>query len=129
MIEGKVLSEMKKVWKEIAVSEARINLIAELIDKKLGFNTIEKFSLGLVYSLKSEKYKDKGEKPVRGVVQAALKVKHIDEVENCRELKRKREKMKLELGRKHHHPRSRKYKTIIEFLRREAWSEKQMNVR
>ena len=65
MIEGKVLSEMRKVWKEIAISEARINLIAELIAKNLGFNTIEKFSLGLVYSLRSEKLRGMGEKPVR----------------------------------------------------------------
>ena len=129
MIEGKVLSEMRKVWKETAVSESRINLIAELIEKKLGFNEIEKFSLGLVYSLKSEKLRDRGEQPVRGVVEAALRVKHKDEVEHCKELKRKRDHMKIELGRKHHHPRSRKYKTIVEFLRREAWNTKQVNVK
>ena len=93
MIEGKVLSEMKKVWKEIAVSEARINLLAELKYRNLGFNTIEKFSLELVYSLKSEKMKDK-EKPVKSVAEAALKVIYRDEVEHCKELKRRREKMK-----------------------------------
>ena len=88
-MEGKDLSEMRKVWREAATSEARIDLLAELMDKKLGFNDIEKFSLGLMYSLKSEKMKEQGEKPIRRVIEAALQVKYRDEVENCKELKMK----------------------------------------
>ena len=67
---------MRKVWREVATSEARIDLMAELMDKNLGFNEIEKFSLGLMYSLKSEKMKDQGDKPIRRVIEAALQVKY-----------------------------------------------------
>ena len=54
-LDGWELGGMTKLWKECAVSEARIKLIAELKNKKIGFNEIEQFGLGLKYSLKSRK--------------------------------------------------------------------------
>ena len=58
LVDGNDLSGMRKVWKDIAMSEERLNLLARLKELKLGYNEIQKFSLGLKYSLKSEKLKD-----------------------------------------------------------------------
>ena len=57
MIDGPDLSGMVKLWEDIATSEARLNLIAKLQDRDLGFVEVEKFSLGLKYCLKSDKMK------------------------------------------------------------------------
>ena len=49
--EGKVLGELSKLWQDIASSEARLKLMSDLKNKKLGFGEIETFSLGLEYNL------------------------------------------------------------------------------
>ena len=118
---GKVLSGMKKTWEDIALSETRLNLIAKLQERKLGFQEVEKFSLGLQYSLRSEKYQDKNKnkKLTVKIVQAAMKVKMKDEMVNNKELNRKREKMRRKLAETYH-PRSEKFKKIMRFLRQEA---------
>ena len=54
-MDGKDLSGMKTLWEDVATSETRLNLISRLKNKNLGFCEIEKFSLGLKYSLKSKK--------------------------------------------------------------------------
>ena len=53
IIEGKELGELKKLWKDIAGSEERLKLMSELKNRKIGFNEIEMFNLGLEYDLKS----------------------------------------------------------------------------
>ena len=40
-IEGISLGEMEKVWREIASTEMRINLMDNLIYNKVGFNDVE----------------------------------------------------------------------------------------
>ena len=112
IIDGKELSGMVKTWEDVATSEARLNLLARLKEKKLGFQEVEKFSLGLKYSLKSGKYQDNSEGPIKKVVQAAMELKLRDESSHCDELKRKREKMKRGIGEKYH-PRTEKYLKII----------------
>ena len=57
-IEGKDLSEMERLWEDIAASGVRIKLMLDLKQKKIGFNDIENFSLGLEYNLKSDKMKE-----------------------------------------------------------------------
>ena len=52
LVDGKELIGMVKMWQDVACSEARLNLLARLQEKKLGFNEVEKFSPGLKYSLK-----------------------------------------------------------------------------
>ena len=78
IIDGKELSGMVKTWEDIATSEARLNLLARLKEKNLGFQEVEKFSLGLKYSLKSGKYQDNSEGPIKKVVQAAMELKLRD---------------------------------------------------
>ena len=66
-IEGPELGEMCRIWKETATSEMRMRMMSELRGKKLGFNEIENFSLGLQFNFKSGKMKDQGEKPLEKV--------------------------------------------------------------
>ena len=67
-LDGKDSDDMCEIWSKTAVSEARIDMIADLKNKHLGFNEIEKFGLGLMYSLKSDKMQDQGEKKIRKVI-------------------------------------------------------------
>ena len=46
-LDGKDLGDMCEIWCETAVSEARVELIADLKSKNIGFNEIEKFGLCL----------------------------------------------------------------------------------
>ena len=62
-IEGEDLGEMKKVWRETAASEVRLTLLSEMKGKNLGFNEVEKYSIGLGYNFKSERMKMNQEKP------------------------------------------------------------------
>ena len=53
--EGPDLGELVKLWRDSACSEERLKLMTELRRRKLGFNEIEKFSLGLEYNLKDNR--------------------------------------------------------------------------
>ena len=109
IVDGPDLGEMVKIWRDVALSEARLNLLAKLREIKVGFNEVQRFGLGLKYCLKSEKMQDRGNKPILGVVRAAMDVKFRDETFLVMEKKRKREDWKRRLGRKHH-PKTDKYK-------------------
>ena len=102
IIEGKDLSEMRKIWQEAAISELRLNLMSALKNKNLGFREIENFSLGLMYNFKSNKLIDQNEKPIKGVVQEGMKVKMIDEKHHHRELNKLKNKERKRLGEKNH---------------------------
>ena len=58
IVDGQVLGDMMQAWKDTAVSDSRLNMIAELKQKNIGFNEIEQFGLGLKYAFKSEKLQD-----------------------------------------------------------------------
>ena len=77
--EGLDLSELTKLWRDIASSEERLKLMTELKKRKVGFNEIEEFSLGLKYNLKSEKMRDPSNKPTQKVTAAAMEMKMRDE--------------------------------------------------
>ena len=70
---------MVKVWKDTAMSEARLNLLTKLREIRIGYNEVQKFGLGLRYSLKSEKLQDRGNKPIFGIVKAAMDLNRRDE--------------------------------------------------
>ena len=86
-IEGQDLSEMTKLWTDIAASEVRTKLMSELKKKEIGFNDIENFSLGLEYHLKSDKMKGELTKPTKPIIKAAMGLKIRDEGYHQRELK------------------------------------------
>ena len=85
-IEGSDLGELRQLWQDIAASESRMILMSALMGKKLGFREIENFSLGLKYSFKSEKFRDQNNKPIEGVIRAAMQVKMTDEKQHHKEL-------------------------------------------
>ena len=116
IIDGKDLGDLRDTWRDTAASEARLKMITTLQKKKLGFNEIQQFGLGIKYSLKSEKMQDKCEKPVQKVIHAAMEVKKRDEIHHNRELKREREEKKKWLAKKHH-PKTKPYKKVIQYLR------------
>ena len=118
-MEGKDLGEMRQIWQDTAASEMRLNLMSALKDKNLGFNEIEGFSLGLSYGFKSEKMKEMKDKPIEKVIKAAMTVKMQDEIHHHYELTKKREIKKKRLREKHH-PNTKTYKKIIQYLRGEA---------
>ena len=64
IVDGQVLGDMIQVWKDTAVSDSRLNMIAELKHKNIGFNEIEQFGLGLKYAFKSEKLQETSNKMI-----------------------------------------------------------------
>ena len=96
-IEGPELGEMCKIWKDTATSETRMKMMTELRHRKLGFNEIESFSLGLQFNFKSGKMKEQGEKPLEKVIETAMKVKMTDEKHHHTELMKRKELKKKRL--------------------------------
>ena len=124
-IDGRDLGDLSNTWRNTATSEARLKMLTVLKKKKVGFNEIEQFGLGLKYNLKSDKMQDQGDKPVQKVIQAAMEVKRKDEILHNRELKREREEKKKWLAKKYH-PQTKTYKKVIQYLRHEAEKEKEI---
>ena len=122
-IDGRELGGMLKLWKECAISEARIKLIADLKMRKLGFNEIEQFGLGLKYSLKSKKLAEKNDKPIESVIQAAMKIKLRDEIHHNQEMKREKNTERRKLAKKHHQ-QTETYKKTMRYLKQEAEKER-----
>ena len=119
LVEGKELGELKRLWSDTASSEQRLKLMSELKKRKIGFNEVEMFSLGLKYDLKSEKLRHPSKNPTLKVVEAAMELKMRDEAQNHRELTKRKEKMRRWL-KKIHQYKIHQYKTVIRDLRREA---------
>ena len=118
-IGGKDLSELLKLWKDIARSEVRLKLMRELRKKDLGFNEIENFRLGLRYNLKSEKLREKSSKPIQKVIKSAMDLKMRDETNHLNEMKKQKEQRRKHLSRKYH-PNTVTHRKVIKFLRGEA---------
>ena len=118
-IGGGELGGMLKLWRECAISEARIKMIADLKNRKLGFNEIEQFGLGLKYSLKSRKLAENNEKPIESVIQAAMKLKLRDEIHHNQELKKDKNIERKKLARRHHQ-QTENYKRTMKYLKQEA---------
>ena len=116
--EGPDLGELKKLWREGACSEERLKLMTELRNRKLGFNEIEMFSLGLEYNLKSTKMKETS-KPTKKIIETVMEMKMRDEAQHLREIRKKKQKMGKWLE-KTVEPKIHQYKRMIKELRNEA---------
>ena len=92
--EGESLGEMEKVWCGIASTEMRIKLMENLINKKVGFNDVEMFNLGLESNMKSKSLKEEGKYRDTTVIVAAMERKRKDEVRYRRELIKKRNELR-----------------------------------
>ena len=128
IVDGQVLGDMIQVWKDTAVSDSRLNMIAELKHKNIGFNEIEQFGLGLKYAFKSEKLQETSNKPIKKVIQAAMQVKMKDEIHNNKELKKLKTKMKRRVAEQHH-PQTKQYKKLMTYLKQEAEKTRQIQKR
>ena len=59
MMEGpEISSEMMKVWKGIAASESRLELMKELKGLNVGFGEVENFNLDLSSKFRSRKFRE-----------------------------------------------------------------------
>ena len=56
-MEGPELRANIKLWRDIAASECRIQLMRELGKINVGFSDLENFNLGIISKLRSEKMK------------------------------------------------------------------------
>ena len=92
--------------------------MTELRNRKIGFNEIEMFSLGLEYNLKSTKMKD-SKKPTQKIVTTVMEMKIRDEAQHLREIRKKKQKIRKWLE-KTMEPKIHQYKRMIKELRREA---------
>ena len=133
--EGHNLGEVETVWKELAASEMRINLMENLQHYKVGFNDVEFFNLGIHYNAKMKTCNDKVDKKK---VEEVMKYKKKDEVKYMKKMLREkmkiRKKMEEELGRKNNEYR-RLMKHLNEVARkkkaelRDEYSKKVENLR
>ena len=125
-IDGLDLGGLLKLWKDCAASESRIELIAELKNKNIGFNEIEQFGLGLKYSLKSKQLVDKNEKQIEKVIQAAMRLKLKDEIQHNKEMKKEKNKERNRMARRYHQ-QTETYKKTMRYLRQEAEKTRRMS--
>ena len=114
------------MWRDSACSEERLKMMTELRRKRIGFNEIEMFSLGLQYNLKSDKMKDSSNMPNKKVTAAVMDLKLRDEAQHLKEMKRRKEMMRKWLERTTY-PKKYQYKQIIKKLRSEAETAREMS--
>ena len=110
-----------KLWKNVAESSARINLLKVLIKEKLGLNEIEKFNLGLQCKFKSNKFKNSEVQVTRKdgkFIQQTMKTKLADEQCYHRELVELKTKARREISRKLD-KNSRPYRRFMKMLNQE----------
>ena len=119
---GAVRREAVRIWSNVAVSEARVNLMQSLVREGRGLAELEVFNLNLEGRFKSKKFQEKvtSRQDLKGkMIGPIMKAKLADEQCNLRELTKVRTKARRvladQLGKN-----SRQYKKCIADLRQEA---------
>ena len=115
-----------KLWRNLAESSARINLLRALIKEGIGLNEIEGFNLGLRSKFKSNKFKNNATNQTgkNGKVRdQAMKCKLADEQCYYRELLELKNKARREIDKKLV-KNSRPYRRFMSKLREEELSRK-----
>ena len=110
-----------RVWKSIAESMARVNLLKALIKEGMGLAELEEFNLGVSSKFKSSKFKSKppSDPKVRKLVTGrAMKLKLADEQCLLRELCQERTHLRRNLAKKLI-KNSRPYRKLMSELRQE----------
>ena len=118
---GNSRREAGRIWRDLAVSEARINLLKVLIKEGRGLKEIEDFNMGLASKFKSKKFQKLNNQPsITGkAIVPVMKLKLADEQSYHRELVNIRNRYRKELA-KNLGNNSRKFKNMIADLRQEA---------
>ena len=111
------------IWRKLAESEARIHLMMELGDLKVGFPDVEEFCLDLERKYRATAtgdLRDRGEKsPEWQVVKVCMQLKMIDEKKVSNDLLGSKYRMMREIEDEHVN-NSRKRRNIVRNLRKEA---------
>ena len=99
---GKERRAKVKLWKNLAESSARINLLRILIREGIGLNEVEEFGMGLQSKFKSQKFKNSAKLTRKDgkIVEHAMKNKLADEQCYFRELVVLRNKARREIDKK-----------------------------
>ena len=110
-----------KVWKSLAESIARVNLLKMLIKEGMGLAELEEFNLGVSSKFKSTKFKSKppSDPKVRdSVMGRAMKLKLADEQCLLREICEERTSLRRQLAKKLT-KNSRPYRNLMQELKQE----------
>ena len=101
-IGGKERRAKVKLWRNLAESSARINLLRVLIKDGIGFNEIEEFEMGLQSKFRSTKFKNiaASTRQEGKVKEQAMKRKLADEQCYYRELVEQKKKARKEISKK-----------------------------
>ena len=122
-IEGYSLGELEKIWKNLAESEARLQMMEKLDKYKVGFNDVENFNLGLIYNSKTMNHDDDTDKDDRKIIEVAMNFKKKDEIRNRKRILKEKIKVRrlieTELGR-----RTNKQKRLLKHLKSIAGKKK-----
>ena len=120
-IGGKERRVKVKLWRNLAESCARINLLKVLIKEGIGLNEIEEFNLGLRSKFKSTRFKNNAASATRKeekVIGQAMKSKLADEQCYYRELLDLKKKSRKEIDKKLK-KNSRPYRKFMQLLSQE----------
>ena len=121
-VRGLELREELKTWKNLAASEARIELMKKMIKENISFPDIEELSKVLTEKFRSKKFKSKAKnsvKPAQQVPAKAMLAKLADEECYRRELIGEKNRLRRQLG-KNLTTNSKPYRKTIKHLREEA---------
>ena len=118
---GKELREEEKVWKGVAASESRIELMKVMIKQGIAFADLEEFGLEFQNKIKSKKLKEKlNDRNIQNqVTQPVMKMKLADEQNLRREMVKVKIKLRRELE-KDLGGKSEKYKRAMSHLAKSA---------
>ena len=110
---------MKEIWKDLAATEMRLQLMSELLKFKVGLADIEEFNLDLKGNLKNLPNDKVSELQNMRLVKASMSIKIRDEQVTRSKLIRARNvtrtRLMKELGRN-----TKRYRTVIKDLRQAA---------
>ena len=94
---GKYLRVMLEAWKDLTMSQCRLDLLRTLICLDLGLNEVEDYNTALNLKLRSIILKAKGNLKNRGVVRGAMNLKLRDEICEANKYTRIRDKYRREV--------------------------------
>ena len=122
-LRGLDLGEEVKIWKEVAMSEARLTMMKKMIQQDLAFADLEEFGSELSSKMKSININNRTLH--RNVTKPAMKAKLADEQMWRRDLGRVKTQMRKELVEKLHGEKTRRFKRVMSHLNQIAKNNKE----
>ena len=130
-MDGKDLRIASDIWVKLAESEARMHLMVELGELKVGFPDVEQFCLDLESKYRATAtgdLKERGEKSLEWQgVKACMKLKMVDETKVSRDLQSDKYKQRQKID-DIYGKNTRRTRNIVKRLRSEAAKAKKMSM-